>query len=139
MAEVRMETTAGLGRAAEVWVDGHLLTVCDGLSKPAERCLPGILQNVQFSYMTAEGFSWDAAGQENQSHRRLLEPLQGWSYTGYGRVVSIMPVTIDFGLLQMEDANWSSDDKLVGRFVKVTIDRLEIRRAHRPDWPAGAE
>ena len=43
-----------------------------------------------------------------------------------------MPVVIHFGLLRMEDPNWSTDEHLVGKFVRVPIDRLEI-------IPAGKE
>mgnify|MGYP001378586007 CR=1 FL=1 len=136
--EVRMEWTDGLGRTAQVWVDGHLLTVCDGLSAPDRRCPPGVLEGVQFGYVTHEGFSWDQAARGNPAGRKRLDPGRGWAYTGYGQVVSVMPVTIDFGLLVMEDANWSTDERLVGRFVRVAIDRLEIRRAAAPDWPAEA-
>jgi hypothetical protein len=48
-----------------------------------------------------------------------------------------MPVVVDFGLLRMEDANWTNDRNLVGKFVKVFMDRLEIGRAGEPDWPEG--
>ena len=52
-----------------------------------------------------------------------------------GQVTAIMPVTIDFGLLQMEDANWTNDESLVGRHVMIAIDRLELVSADQPDWP----
>jgi len=135
--EVRMEHTEGLGKQAEVWVDGHLLCVCDGVSSPDTRAAPGVLEDVKFEYMGAEGFSWAEAIRGNPARRRTLEPLGRWSYVGYGRVMSIMPVVIDFGLVVMEDANWTTDEKLVDRFVRVAIDRLEISRASRPDWPEG--
>jgi hypothetical protein len=137
--EVRMEHTEGLGRLAEVWVDGTALLVCDGVSPPGRRTPPGVLEDVEFAYMTAEGFSWDRAAGANRSKRKQLDHVRRWSYVGYGQVVSIMPVVVDFGLLTMEDANWSSDEGLTGRFVAIPIDRLEIRRAasgDRGDVPA---
>jgi len=133
--EVRMEHTEGLGGPAEVWVDGFPLTVCDSVSDPQKRCPPGVLQGVRFGYMTAEKVSWDQAAGENPSKKKMLDPVGRWSYVGYGQVVSIMPVVIDFGLLRMEDANWTSDESLVGQFVKVPIDRLEIAPANLRDYP----
>jgi hypothetical protein len=50
-----------------------------------------------------------------------------------------MPVVIDFGLLQMADANWTTDERLVGRFVRVAIDRLEISPALEQDWPSSGK
>jgi hypothetical protein len=133
-----MESTDGRGQRAEVWVKGNLLTVCDSLSEPGEKCRPGPLERVRFSYMSAGGMSWEQAAQANRARRKRLEPLRGWTYAGYGRVVSVMPVVIDFGLISMEDPNWTTDESLVGCYVKVAIDRLEISRAPRPDWPEGA-
>ena len=130
-----MEHTEGLGREAEVWLDGHLLTVCDSVSSAADPCPLGPLENIRFSYVTDEGFTWDQAARGNPSHRKQVEPLRRWSYIGYGRVIQVSPVVVDFGLMEMEDANWTTDESLVGRFVRIPIDRLEICRASKPDWP----
>jgi hypothetical protein len=54
-------------------------------------------------------------------------------------VNSIVPVVIDFGLLQMEDANWTMDESLVGQFVRIVMDRLEISWSAEPDWPDWAD
>ena len=131
-----MEHTAGLGHEAQVWVDADLLTVCDSISAADSPCRPGVLDDVAFSYASMEGFSWDQALRGNQGKRMLLEPIRRWAYAGYGRVLSVTPtVIVDFGLLQMEDANWTNDESLVGQFVKIPIDRLDITPAHVPDWP----
>jgi hypothetical protein len=124
--EVRMEQTAGLGHLAEVWVDGHSLTVCDSVSTAIARCQPGVLENVTFRYVTDEGFAWSDAILGNPGRRTDLCPVRGWGYVGYGQIMQVMPVVVNFGLLTMEDANWSTDEKLVGRYVKVSIDRLDI-------------
>ena len=133
--EVRMEHTEGLGGLAQVWVDGRLLTVCDGVSGSDRPRPPGVLEGAAFSYMTAGRVVWDRAVRDNPGKKKLLDPVRRWSYVGYGRVVSVAPVVIDFGLLQMEDANWTTDESLVGRFVMVSIDRLEIAFANAPDYP----
>ena len=44
-------------------------------------------------------------------------------------------VVMDFGLMCMEDANWTNDEKLVGRFVCVSIDRLSLTHHESDRWP----
>ncbi len=135
MNEVRMEHTEGLGKLAEVWIDGALLTVCDGVSLPGQRCTPGILEDVELRYYNDEGYTWEDALRGNPSHRSIIEPVRGWGYIGFGQVEQIMPVVINFGGLRMEDPAWSTDDTLIGQFVRVPINRLEIVPKRKPDWP----
>jgi len=130
-----METTEGLGRQAEVWVNGDLLTVCDGISPSSRRTPPGPLRDVEFQYVTHAGLSWAEAAGGNRSQRRRLDHVRGWSYVGYGRVISVLPVTVDFGMLTMRDANWSTEEGMVGLYVEIPIDRLEIVPSHQPDFP----
>ena len=127
--EIRLESTRGLSREAEVWVDGTLLVAMDEYSAPDKRTPPGLLHDAKFMYMAEEGVDWPAAIRANPSRRKRIEPVRGWRYVGYGRVVDIMPVVIDFGLLCMEDANWTNEEQLVGQFVRVEIDRLSLVRA----------
>lgn len=135
MKEVRMEYTAGLGKTAEVWVDGALLTVCDGISEPEKRTPPGELERVMFRYTTDESVSWDQAIADNPGRHISLNQIAGWRYEGFGLVESVMPVVINFGGIRMEDPNWSTDENLVGKYVCVPIDRLEIVPRVKPDWP----
>ena len=124
--KVRMECTEGRGGVAEVWVDEALLVVCDGVSRANRRCGRGLREDVKFRYTTDESVSWDRAICDNPGRKVVLEPLEGWAYAGYGRVEQVMPVVIHFGLLKMEDPNWSTDENLIGQFVRVPIDKLEI-------------
>lgn len=130
-----MEQTDGRARLAEVWVNGTLLSVMDDYSAPQRKCPPGVIDEPRFVYTSDTRVDWAQAIGENPSKRKVLEPLGQWAYEGYGQVVSIMPVVIDFGLLRMEDPNWTNDEHLVGRYVKVPIDRLALTRATEPDWP----
>ena len=137
--EIRMEHTEGLGRAASVWLGGDLLAVCDAVSMPHKPCPPGPLEDVKFSYVAAgEGFSWNLAVRANASQKRRIEHVGRFSYTGYGQVVQVMPVVIDYGPMRMEDPNWTTDESLVGKYVRIDIDRLEIVPDVQPDWPKEA-
>ena len=127
--DIRMEHTAGYGQRAEVWVDGVLLTVCDGLSEPGVKCPPGEIEGVRFRYLSESPPSMDEMLAGNTKRYVGIEPQREWSYVGYGRIVSIMPTEINFGPLTMEDAHWTSDDAMVGKFVCVPIDRLEVEWA----------
>jgi len=133
--EVRMEHTEGFARKAEVLLGDESLIVCDGVSTPELRCAPGVIENVKFSYPSLEGFQWSHAVRENPSNKVRLEHVRGWSYVGFGRVVSIMPVTIYFGMLELEDPNWSDDKNLEGKYVKVSIDRLDLNIDDGKQWP----
>jgi len=124
--DIRMEQTDGLGRLAEVWVDGELLRVCDNLSTSARRCPPGVIEACRFVYTSEAGTDWAEARRLNPGRKQRLEALQRWSYVGFGRVVAIMPVMVDFGLLTMEDASWTTDESLIGEYVAVQIDRLDV-------------
>jgi hypothetical protein len=133
--EVRMEHTDGFARRAEILLGDESLIVCDGVSSPEARCVPGLIENVKFSYPSLEGFQWSSAIRDNPSNKVRLEHVRGWSYIGFGRVVSIMPVTIDFGMLELEDPNWSDDKNLAGKYVKVSIDRLDLSLDDGKQWP----
>ena len=85
--DVRMEYTEGVGKIAEVWVQGNLLCVCDGVSTGEQRCPPGEMPPVKFSYVSEAGLSWDQAMRGNLSERCVLDPVRRWSYAGFGRIV----------------------------------------------------
>lgn len=129
MKSIRMEHTDGHGSQAEVWLDGTLLTVYDGYSRPGERTPPGKMDQAIFRYTNDEAYSWDDAIRRNPHKRVVLEPVKRWAYYGYGRIESVMPVVINFGLMRMEDPTWATGEDLVGKFVAVPINRLEVVRA----------
>jgi len=136
--EIRLEHTEGLGRLAEIYINGQSYFVCDGISTSRGRVTPGLVEGVTFQYVTEAGFDWAQAIRGNPSEKRQIEHVRKWAYVGLGRVRQIMPVLIDFGLLQMEDANWTNDESLVGAYVRVPIDRLEMVWESQNDWPDNA-
>ncbi len=130
--DVRMEYTAGRGREAEVWVAQALLTVCDGIST-ADACTPpGPVERARFRYQTESPLPVTDMLAGNPKNEKGLDPVRSWAYTGYGQIVSLMPTVIDFGLLRMEDPNWLTDSDLIGQYVSVPIDRLEVEIVDDP-------
>jgi hypothetical protein len=125
--EIVLLRTGGAGKAAIVELPGGaVLTVQDGISRPGEPHPSGVVYGAAISYVSISPTSWSEAIAANPAHRQQLVRVQGWSYEGFGRVASVMPPMIDFGVLTMEDANWTDDERLVGKFVRIEIDRLEV-------------
>jgi len=112
--------------------------VCDNISAAGRKYPPGVMNDVRLTYVSNEAFTWGEAMVGNVAAKKLLTQTKGWSYVGLGRVVSLMPTLIDFGQVQMEDANWTTDNSLIGKYVRVVIDRLEISPAATIDWPKNA-
>lgn len=137
--DVRLENTRGLGKLAEVWLDEQLLAVCDNISDPDRRRPPGVLESVSFRYTSDEPVNWPDALAGNRGRKQQLMHVEGWTYIGYGQVVSVMPTIIDFGLLTMTDPNWTTDEHIAGKYVRIQIDRLELIPASKADWPEGME
>jgi hypothetical protein len=133
--DVRMEYTEGRGKLAEVWIDDHLLMVCDNISPAEKRLTPGVLEDVAFRYTTDEAVSWDEAIAANTMQLKQLVPESSWRYFGYGQIRSIMPTVIDFGLVEMSDPNWTTNESLIGQFVCMPIDRLELVTRQDEDYP----
>lgn len=126
--EAILHQTKGLGGLAVVETNGRKLTVEDNLSAAGSPAVCGYLPDVQFTYV-CDGPNWEEMLRGNPAGLVKLEPIGGVRYLGYGRIVSIKPVVIDFGLLQMVDGHWVYDESLVGRYVLVHVDRLQVRHA----------
>jgi len=126
---VRMEHTKGRGAEADVWVDGALLTVCDGLSESGKPCRPGVIEDARFRYVTESPPPVEELLAGNPKHEKGLDPVRSWTYVGYGQIVDIMPTVIDFGVVRMECPQWLTDSGVIGQYVRVPVDRLELEAA----------
>lgn len=52
--------------------------------------------------------------------------MTGWTYLGYGQVIQVSPMIVDFGMVQLEVGPHTRDQRCVGEFVKIKIDRLSL-------------
>ena len=68
---------------------------------------------------------WEVIFSGNPDRRKVLEHIEGWRYRAFGEVVSIDPVVVDCGMIQIPDVFHSSDPRVVGEFVAFMITRLD--------------
>jgi len=118
--------TEGYGRAAEIDVGGLRLTVVDGISSAEAPAPAGLVENSKFDVVFVVPGSWRRAVDANPDGERKLEPQWGWRYLGFGRVVSLDPVRLDFGVLELELALPPDEDRQVGDSVCLAIDRIRL-------------
>lgn len=128
---VALLRTEGYGRAAEIEVDGSRLTVVDGISRAEAPASPGPIENPKFDVVFVVPGSWRRAIEANPDGERKLEPQWGWRYLGFGRVVALDPVRLDFGALVLELSLPPAEDRKVGDSVCLAIDRIRLARAPR--------
>jgi hypothetical protein len=80
--------------------------------------------------------TWESIFASNPGNKIGLEPISGWSYRAFGRVISIAPVIVDCGLLRVEGVVHTHDPSVIGAYVAFTISRLGGYEAGRLSGPA---
>ncbi len=79
-----------------------------------------------FDILCVADQNWNEMFQGNPDEKQELVATGDWSYDGYGKIVSISPVVIDFGDFSFEIGDFTSDVRCVGEFVYIVIDRLDL-------------
>lgn len=70
---------------------------------------------------------WETIFSENKNRQKTIEPDEGdYTYLAYGQILSINPVTVDFGDIVMELGEWTNDDRVIGEFIYWKIKRLDV-------------
>lgn len=69
---------------------------------------------------------WDTIFSKNQDKELKLIQKSDWEYEGYGKILDINPIVIDFGEFELNTGNWTNDQKIIGEFVYWEIERLDI-------------
>jgi hypothetical protein len=126
--DVVLIRTEGRAGKAEIEVDGHPLTVVDGISAVALPEVPGPVQDPVFEAVVVEPDSWERAIAANPERLKRLEPLWGWRYRGYGEIVAVDPVCADLGLLVLGLGLRADTPDRLGAFVEIAIDRITLSR-----------
>ncbi len=121
--KVTLVRTEGPGREAILNIKGQDYCVRDGFSWTAER--PPREIDVSLSTELDDSWSWEDMFAANSAQKIGLEPLEGYSYLAFGRIISIDPTRIDCGLLVEERAIYTHDIKVIGSFVGFKIKVLD--------------
>ena len=108
---------------AVIEVDGQRLHVMDEFG--GAQLAAGTQVRLELSPMPSERDDWDAIFTSNPGREKRLLRLDGWRYLALGVVVSVDPVVCDCGLLRVEDAFRTRDERCVGAYVGVTLARLD--------------
>lgn len=126
MATAIFISTAGEYLEAIIEVNGQRLTVMDEFSLFSADSLPqaGEPCEVEFSPYLDEDESWEEIFSGNPGKLVLIEQVEGWRYRAFGKIISVNPVVVDCGLLQVEGVVCSTDPRLVGEYVAFVITRL---------------
>jgi hypothetical protein len=96
-----------------------------------EKFTAGEISEVEVSFLDAP-MDWNTIFSENAEKQcRLVRLKEEWSYGGYGRVISLNPVRVDFGPIILETGYWTNDLKVVGEYIYWKIDRLDISSSNR--------
>ena len=113
---------------AEVRVDGQVLGVMDEFSPISpEEWARGLFEFGALLRDDDDPGGWERTFGGNPERVKRLVRTGDWSYEGYGQVVSIRPVVVDFGVLRLEVGDWTNDSRCVGEYVFVPIARLDLR------------
>lgn len=132
---VSLVSTEGPWLEASIATSGGILSVMDEFTID-ERSSPRIGDefDVEISASLLEdGESWDVMFAGNPDKIKSLDRVGGWCYRAYGEVVSIDPVVVDCGMLQIPDVFHSTDSRVIGEFIAFTIARLEARRCSKAE------
>jgi len=125
MVRAKFISTEGSYLEAVIEVSGQNYHVMDEFSVNEETS-PKVGDEFDFD-MTAELLDieeWEDIFNGNPEGKIGLEQIEGWRYRAFGKVVSVNPVLVDCGLIQVEGLVNSSDPKLIGESVAFTVSRL---------------
>ncbi|MCC7680326.1 hypothetical protein [Janthinobacterium sp. FW305-128] len=115
--------TEGEYLEAVIEVGGQRLHVMDEFG--GGQLAAGTQVQLELWPMASEIDDWDSIFRANSGREKRLVRLDGWRYLALGVVTQVDPVVCDCGLLQVEDAFHTRDERCVGAYVGVTLARLD--------------
>ena len=124
--KVELIRTQGMGLEAEVVLNGQKLVVMDSFSPPLAPLNPGNLTDPHFSANEFSDQSWEEMFSGNPDRDKRLKHIDGWKYVGYGVIVSVNPTILDLGIIQLEAGPNTHDQRCIGEYIMVIIDRLDL-------------
>lgn len=86
---------------------------------------PGELIEVEFNHIEGN-VSWEERFNKNNKKEKKLTHAGNWSYDGFGHIISINPVMVDFGDIKLDLGYFTHDPRVVGEYIYERIERLNI-------------
>ena len=83
-------------------------------------------QSPEFDILCLTEQSWEDMFNGNPDRKKELLKTGDWSYVGYGQITSVAPVVADFGDFTFEIGDFTTDQRCVGEFIYVIVDRLDL-------------
>jgi hypothetical protein len=124
MSEFQLLSTEGYGLRARFKLNGKEYAAMDDFTAfPPEKV---DWSATEFSILRVTAQPWDSMFRGNPERRKELVSRGHWSYDGYGEIISIRPVVVDFGDFRFDVGDFTSDERCIGEFIHVIIDRLEL-------------
>ncbi len=123
-------STEGECLEATVEIKGEVLYVMDAFT--SEEMTSGETVNIELSAgLYDDSEEWESIFSGNPEAKKELEHQSSWCYKAYGIITSIKPVMVDVGLFNVEAPIESNDEKLVGKSIAFTIERLDASSANK--------
>ena len=70
---------------------------------------------------------WEAIFSKNDAKKKTIESSnKECSYSAYGQILSVNPVSVDFGDIKLRLGEWTNDERVVGEFIYWKINRLDV-------------
>ena len=117
--------TEGYGLKAVIEIDGRRLNVMDDISLPGKSAESGTEFDIELSPMCLGDQTWDEMFKGNPEKKMDIEPLNGWKYMAFGKIAQINPVIVDCGILKLRDVIHTHDERCIGKYVAININRLD--------------
>ena len=124
MSEFRLLGTEGYGLSARFRLNGKEYGAMDDFTAFPPDSVDW--SSPEFSILRLTEQSWESMFRGNPERRKGLIPTGHWSYDGYGEIISVRPVVVDFGDFKFDIGDFTSDQRCIGEFIHVIVDRLEI-------------
>jgi hypothetical protein len=92
--------------------------------------IKGASEKVRFSFIEEETSELSFWNNNKERKKEVISSNNSrWSYYCYGKIVSIHPVTIDCGVIELPFGDWINDERTLGSYVYFVVSRLDIEKS----------
>jgi hypothetical protein len=124
--DITLISTDGYALEAKINFGGRVFTVMDVFSPCESSAQPGHIFDAEISCMDIVSKSWEEMFSSNPDCIKDLVQIESWDYRGFGQIVEVNPMKIDFGVLVLEGGPSTHDTRCIGEYVGCTVERLQL-------------